>query len=112
MCDRLSNFQTLCAHASLAEIARTPKSAIMAMLHLLIKSSHHFCCFVDVDASALTLQSLRNKKRWGGLREIAENRFDCSGHDAGGHATLRTSGWREGAGADRLGGPEGAGDSL
>jgi hypothetical protein len=39
MRDRLLNFQTVCscAQESLAEIVNTPKSATIAMLHLLIK---------------------------------------------------------------------------
>src|SRR3954471_7902523 len=79
MRDRLLNLKTAlcaprsCVHASLAEIARTPKTAAKAMLHLLIRFPSHFVVGADVDASFLPLQSPgQEKERWGEIYEIAD----------------------------------------
>jgi hypothetical protein len=63
MRDRLSNFQT-CAQESLAESASRPKTAPIAMLHLLIKAPRpiFYIHTADVDASCAPLQSHAYKK--------------------------------------------------
>src|SRR3569833_2370492 len=82
--DRLSNFHT-CAQESLAEMANMPKTAPIAMLHLLIKAPRpiFYIHAGDVDASCGPLQSPQPIKNICG-EESYEITADRKGVDAGG----------------------------
>src|SRR5437868_12152024 len=100
--DRLLNFHSVCscAEAPLAEIAKTPKTTAIAMLHLLITSSPDFCPGPDVDASIAPLQSPPQQKTTKVFRGVLDESADmgsvgrCLGRGAHSDACLRPAGLR------------------